>query len=76
MAARKHTTGIISGFTNISGKSNFFSIIKLTNKVFESISKRPYPLKTKSMIFEKSAALSPFNNRMKRSTVTLVIRSI
>ena len=44
MVARKHTAGIISGFTDIFQKLCFFSIINLTNKVFESIYNRLYPL--------------------------------
>ena len=76
MIARTHTAGITSGYAKIFQKLIFISIINLTNKVFESISKRPYPLKIISIIFEDSAALSPFNIRIKRSMVTLVIRSV
>ena len=75
MVARTHTAGIISEIFFFQ-KLYFFSIINLTNKVFESISNRPYPLKIISMIFENSAALSPFKIRIKRSMVTLVIRSV
>ena len=76
MVARLHTAGVITGFTNISQKLKFFSLINITNKVFESISKQQKPLKIKSMIFENSAALSKFNIQIKRSGVTLVIRSV
>ena len=66
MFARTHTARIISGSTNTSQKSNFFSIKNLTNKVIKAISEQPYPLKKLSMIFENSAALSLFNNLIKR----------
>ena len=65
MFARTHTAGIISGSTNNSQKSKFFSNKNLTNKVFKAISERPFPLKKISMIFENSAALSLFNKLIK-----------
>ena len=51
-------------------------MINFTNKVFESISIQPYPLKIMSIILENSAAFSPFKILVKRSIVTLVIRSV
>ena len=74
MVARTLASGVIAGSKNRFQNLNFFSIINLTNKVFESISKRPYPLKIISIILENSAALSPFKILMKRSIVTLGLK--
>ena len=76
MVARTLASGVIASSKNRFQNLNFFFIINLTNKVFESISKRPYPLKMITIILENSAALSPFKILMKRSIVTLVIKSV
>ena len=41
MVARTLASGVIAGSKNRFQSLNFFSITNLTNKVFESISKRP-----------------------------------
>ena len=76
MVARTLAFDVIADCKNHFQNFKFFSIKILTNKVFESISKRPYPLKIILIILENSAALSPCKILMKRSIVRLVIQSV
>ena len=74
--ARTLASGVISGSRKRFQNLIIFSIKNLSNEVSESISKLSYPLKIISTILKYSAALSPFKILMKRSIVTLVIKSV
>ena len=64
--ARTLASGVIAGSIFFFQNFNFFSIINLTEKIFESVSKRTYPLKTTSIILENSAVFSLFKKLVKR----------
>ena len=69
-------SGVIAGSKNCFQNLKLFFTLYLNKQIFEPIFKGPYPLKMKSLILENSAALSPIKTLLKRSIVTLVMKTV